>query len=244
MNRLFNIIQILRSARAPIRAKELAEKLEVSIRTVYRDIKELQIQNVPIQEEAGIGYVLNKNFEMKPLMLTPDELEAALLGSLWVSRSGDKALATSANSLIGKINAVVPEHLRKVLLNSALVIPETTISGARSLSAISKVAKDVIDISSLRAAIREKRKTSIVYKVKGKQSKRVIWPFMVAYFEQNRVIAAWCEMRQEFRHFRTDRIMSFNILPETYPSSRQVLKAEWLKGTNNDFKAIDEKDIA
>lgn len=222
MNRLFSILQVLRTSTKPVKAKELSEKLEVSVRTIYRDIAELQMQNVPISGEAGIGYVLKGGFEMPPLMLTPEELEAALLGTQWVTRCGDTMLAKSASSLIDKINAVIPEHLRPILLTSPVAIPNTV-----------EAIIDSINMTDFRTAIRDQKKISIVYNVDGKRSKRIIWPFIVAYFETVRVVAAWCELRKAFRHFRTDRIESFEILPEIYPKPPEKLKAEWWEVEKN-----------
>lgn len=216
MNRLFSIIQVLRASKRPVKAKDLSEKLEVSIRTIYRDIAELQMQNVPISGEAGIGYILKDGFEMPPLMLTPEELEAALLGTQWVARSGDKSLAKSASTLIDKINAATPDYLRYVLLKSSVAIPSTT-----------EAVADTINMSDFRAAMRDQKKIVIIYNVGKKRSERVIWPFIIGYFETVRVVAAWCEQRKAFRHFRTDRIESFEILAETIPKPIEQLKAEW-----------------
>lgn len=216
MNRLFSIVQVLRAAKKPVAAKELAAQLEVSVRTVYRDIAELQMQGVSVVGEAGIGYMLKSGFDLPPLMLTPEELEAALLGVQWLAQCGDKALAKSAGSLIAKIEAAIPEHLRHVLLMSPGVVPTTA----------SAVA-DTIDMAALRVAIRDRKKIAIVYAGDNADSARVVWPFMIAYFERVRVVAAWCELRSAFRHFRTDRIARFDILPDTYPKPISQLKAEW-----------------
>jgi len=115
-DRLFQIIQILRGARQPTTAQQLAEELETSRRTVYRDIAELMAQRLPIRGEAGVGYVLADDYDMPPLMLTPDEIEAVVLGAQWVAARGDPALARGARDLITKIDAVVPEHLRLLVL--------------------------------------------------------------------------------------------------------------------------------
>ena len=111
-DRLFQIIQIMRRARAPITADAIAEELETSKRTVYRDIATLMGQRVPIRGEAGMGYVLDQGFDLPPLMLTPDEIEAAVLGAQWVASRGDPSLARAAQDLIAKIGASVPERLR------------------------------------------------------------------------------------------------------------------------------------
>lgn len=217
MNRLFSIVQVLQTAKTPVKAKELAEQLEVSVRTVYRDIAELQSQNVPVYGEAGIGYILKDGFAMPPLMLTPDELEAALLGSQWVARCGDKALEDSAKTLIAKIHAVLPSHLRQVIQTSPVCVAPRP-----------AVFADRINLTELRAAIRAGKKVAIDYHADSGQSQRTIWPFMIGYFENARVVAAWCELRGAFRHFRTDRIETVEIKPEPIPTPLKQLKAEWL----------------
>lgn len=118
--RLFQIIQTLRSKRRPVTGRELADELEVSLRTLYRDIAELMAQRVPIRGEAGTGYVIDTDYDMPPLMLTQDELEAAVLGAAWVAQRGDAALARGARDLIGKLTQAVPEHLRPVVLDAQL----------------------------------------------------------------------------------------------------------------------------
>ncbi|GAB3024827.1 helix-turn-helix transcriptional regulator [Bowmanella dokdonensis] len=216
MNRLFGIIQMLRAARHPIRAREMADEMEVSLRTIYRDIAELQMQGVPVSGEAGIGYVLKSGFEMPPLMLTPEELEAALLGTQWVARCGDQALMKSAASLADKIHAIVPGHLQHMMLSSAVTLADSAIP-----------VTDALDMQAFRAAIRERKKVSILYQVEGKRTERMIWPILIGYFELVRVVAAWCELRQDFRHFRTDRIEAFEVQADRYPKRKNQLMAEW-----------------
>jgi len=216
-NRLFSIIQILRSAKYPIKAQQLAEEMEVSVRTIYRDIAELQNQYIPIVGEVGIGYVLEPGFDMPPLMLTANELEAALLGAHWVSQRGDSTLANGARDLIAKIQSVVPEHLQSVILDSPTIAPT-----------LSPVIPDDMDMGQIREAIREQRKIHINYTDKNdKHSQRTLWPFMVAYFETVRLIVAWCEERDAFRHFRTDRITHIDILDDTFSTSCADLRKAW-----------------
>lgn len=216
MNRLFSIIQILRSAKQPVKAAQLAESLEVSQRTIYRDIAELQAQNVPILGEAGIGYVLKNGFDLPPLMLTPDELEAALLGAQWVTQRGDPDLSRGARSLMEKIQQILPQHLQNIV-------------GAPTVTAPScEQTQDNIDTGLLRNAIREQRKIRIHYRdEQGRSSKRVLWPFLLAYFDSVRLLCAWCELRNDYRHFRTDRILSIDILEEYFPKPATVLYEEW-----------------
>ena len=119
-DRLFQIIQILRRSSRPVTAAEIARELEVSQRTVYRDMADLIAQRVPVQGEAGFGYILDDAFDMPPLMLTPDEVEAAVLGAQWVASRGDPVLANAARDLIAKITSVVPDRLRPLIADPAI----------------------------------------------------------------------------------------------------------------------------
>src|SRR5690242_1453044 len=216
-DRLFQIIQILRRARAPVTAEAIASELEVSRRTLYRDVADLIGQRVPIRGEAGIGYVLGGDFDMPPLMLTPDEIEAAVLGAQWVARRGDAVLAQAARDLVAKIEAAVPARLRPFV--------EEPASGLAPRRASDP---DGIDMVRTRAAIHGGSKIRIAYRdEQGRTSERVIWPVMIGYFETTRILAAWCELRQDFRHFRADRIASAMFLDERYPARRAELRNRW-----------------
>ncbi|HET7333814.1 MAG TPA: YafY family protein [Rhizomicrobium sp.] len=218
-DRLFRIIQILRRKRRPITAFEIAEELETSVRTIYRDIAQLMADRVPIRGEAGMGYVLEGGFDMPPLMLTPDEIEAAMLGARWVQGRADAALARAAGDLMAKIGAVIPEHLRPVFAEPVLNTPPGW-----------KAQADTIDMPRLRAAIRTQGKVALAYcDEEAVQTERVIWPIAVTYFEHVRVIVAWCELRKGFRHFRTDRVVGAQFLETRYPTQRSRLRAEWLR---------------
>ncbi len=215
--RLFQIIQILRGARKPVTARELADELETSLRSTYRDIAELLAQHVPIRGAAGIGYVLDQGYDMPPLMLTPDEIEAAVLGAQWVAARGDPALMRGARDLIAKIADVVPEQLRPMILDSAVTAPD-----------LASRQPDALDMERVRAWIRTRGKLRIRYSDGADRgTDRVIWPIAVAYFETVRLIVAWCELRQAFRHFRTDRIRSADFLEERFPTPRKALRAAW-----------------
>lgn len=218
--RLFAIIQILRRARAPITAASMADELETSLRTVYRDIAELVAQRVPVRGEAGIGYMLEAGFDMPPLMLTPDEIEAAVLGARWVAGRGDAALARAANDLVAKIGAVIPSHLRPFLLDGALTTPERP----------GRVVPDSLDVERVRAAIRGQTKIKLTYRDESeRETRRTVWPVAIAYYETVRLLAAWCELRQDFRHFRTDRVTDAEFLEERYPGRRDILRSQWRK---------------
>lgn len=218
-HRLFSIIQHLRAARRPVKAQQLADELQVSVRTIYRDIAELQNQHVPIEGEAGIGYVLRAGYDMPPLMLTANELEAAYLGAQWLSQRGDPIMTRAADSLLSKIQSALPEHLKALLLKAAVAVPVTV-----------KAVDDTIDTSAIREAIRRQKIVLIHYQdSNGNLSTRRIWPFIIAYFDTVRVVTAWCELREGYRHFRTDRINKITVTEEDLPRSRHDLKREWME---------------
>lgn len=215
--RLFGIIQTLRSARQPVTGRALADEFEISLRTLYRDMAELIAQRVPVRGEAGTGYVIGNDYDMPPLMLTVDELEAAVLGAAWVAQRGDDALSRGARDLVAKLSEAVPEHLRTVIFDSAL----------KPMSFKSREA-DGFDISGMRAAIRDRKKVTIQYSDgEGQPSERVIWPILIGYMEDIRIVAAHCELRDDFRHFRTDRISGGIVLDEIVPEPLRTLRKRW-----------------
>lgn len=216
-DRLSVLTQSLRRRRTPVTAAALAEETGVSERTIYRDIATLQASGVPVRGEAGFGYVLEAGFDLPPLMLTPEECEALMLGARFVRQRGDAALSRVIDDAIAKIEAVLPEKLRLALSEASLYAP---VFGA--------MPRDVISFEALRAAVRDNRKIRIRYKdLKEQESERVLWPVLIGYFEKTRGLVAWCEMRQDFRHFRTDRMLELAILDERPPKRRAVLQREW-----------------
>lgn len=219
-DRLFQIVQILRRARRhPVTAEALAQELETSKRSVYRDISALMAQRVPIRGEAGMGYVLDHGFDLPPLMLTPDEIEAAVLGAQWVSRRADPELARAALDLIAKIAQAVPERLRPYAAEPVATAPPSW-----------NLQPDAIDMTQTRLAIRTGRKIALDYRdEQGRETKRVIWPVTVGYFDTVRMIVAWCELRRDFRAFRTDRVLAATFLDERYPDRPSALRAKWQK---------------
>ncbi len=172
-DRLFQIIQVLRRTGRPITADAIAAELETSKRTIYRDIATLMAQRVPIRGEAGTGYVLDKGFDMPPLMLTPDEIEAAVLGAQWVAGRADPVLANAARDLIAKIADTVPERLRPLALEPASRTPPK-----RDLE------DDRIDLTRLRTHIHAGKKLRLHYRdEQGRTSERIIWPVAIGYLE-------------------------------------------------------------
>src|SRR3984957_8783331 len=205
-DRLFQIIQILRRSTRPVTAAALAEELEVSTRTVYRDAADLIGQRVPIDGEAGLGYLIASDYDMPPLMLTPDEIEAVMLGAQWVAGRSDEALANAARDVMAKIAAVVPEHLRPLILEPSV--------GVKPM--FTEPTKESVDPSRLRSAIREERKLRLRYRCDaGEQTAWTGWPFNLGYAETTPMLGPLCEPPKGFRHFRTDRIVEVETLDES-----------------------------
>jgi predicted DNA-binding transcriptional regulator YafY len=221
-DRLFQIIQVLRRGRGPVTADAMAQELETSKRTIYRDIADLIGQRIPIRGEAGMGYVLEGGFDLPPLMLTPDEIEAAVLGAQWVTLRGDAVLARAAQDLIAKIGATVPERLRPFALE-----PATRAAPNYNLAA------DGLDMALVRRAIHGTKKIKLTYcDEQERETVRVVWPFAVGYHETVRLMVAWCELRGDFRSFRTDRVTDADFLEDRYPERAATLRARWRKAWN------------
>lgn len=220
--RLLSLIQLLRSHRFPVPGAQLAETLGISLRSLYRDIATLQEQGARIEAAPGLGYVLLPGFILPPLMFNEDEIEALVLGSRWVAQRTDEPLSAAARSALVKVAAVLPPLLRQALDASALMVP-----------AGENAAEDKIDLSRLRQAIRNERKVTIHYRdLSNNESHRVIWPFVIGYFDHSRILGGWCELRDEFRHFRTDRILSITVENQRYPRRRQHLLKTWREINN------------
>jgi predicted DNA-binding transcriptional regulator YafY len=215
--RLLELMQVLRRHRHPVSGAGLAAALGISIRTLYRDIASLQARGASIDGAPGLGYVLRAGFVVPPLMFTTEEIEALVLGSRWVADRGDRRLADAAGNALAKIAAVLPAELRHDLDTSALLVGP----GA-------PIAAGDTDVAAIRLAIRAERKVDIAYRdEKGRESIRTIWPFALGFFDQARVVVAWCELRQSIRHFRTDRIAALTATEVRYPRRRQALLREW-----------------
>ena len=223
-DRLFEIIQLLRRTSAPMTAERIAAELETSKRTIYRDIDALAARRVPIRGEAGIGYVLESGFDMPPLMLTSDEAEAVALGLQWVVAHADDALARAAVDTLAKVAAIVPDELRGLIEDPAVSPPPRWDGG------IPSAADDGTDVARLRRWCRDGRRLAIEYRDEaGSESERVIRPFLVGYVSAVRVVAAWCELREDFRIFRTDRLCRVEYLDTRYPDRPAKLRRRWLK---------------
>lgn len=217
-DRLFDIIQRLRTARSPVTAAAIAAELEVTPRTVYRDIAALQASRVPIEGAAGLGYVLRRGYDLPPLMFTADEVEAVLVGMRLLGRTRDPGLQQAAESVLSKLAAVLPEPLRGSLDTPPFHVSE---GGAREPGAIS--------LAELRVAIREANKLRITYRdLGGTASERVIRPVAIEYYVEVTLLCAWCELRNDYRHFRADRIEAAAVLSDSFAADRERLLSGWL----------------
>lgn len=218
-DRLFDIIRILRAARRPVTAAALADELEVTPRTVYRDIAALQASRVPIDGAAGLGYVLRPGFELPPLMFTAEELDAVALGARLVRRTRDAKLQAAADRVLTKVFAALPEAMRGQLGEPRFYVSDGNTPPAEG-----------IDQAAARRAIRETRKMRIAYIDQQRtRSERIIWPLAMAYYVDVTLIGAWCELRKDFRNFRVDRIAVAEVLDERFPADNGRLLAQWLE---------------
>jgi len=224
-DRLFQIIQYLRT-RQVTTARWLAERLEVSERTIYRDMRDLMATGVHIEGEAGIGYALRHGYDLPPLMFDREELTALVLGASLVSSWADAGLAKAADQAMRKIESALPAELSQHLSTVSLFSPATQIS--------TKVAEMM---RVLREAINERHKMSMTYqRVDGVLSQRVVWPLGLFFWHSVWVLGAWCESRDDFRHFRLDRIVDQQLSEVHYPLTRGrllsdlIAKAKQAKG--------------
>ncbi|AKC71706.1 helix-turn-helix transcriptional regulator [Pandoraea oxalativorans] len=215
--RLFSLMQLLRRHRYPVSGAALASSLGVSLRTLYRDIAELQSQGAHIEGAPGLGYVLKPGFMLPPLMFSEEEIEAIVLGSRWVARRTDGALADAAANALAKIAAVLPSDLRTSLEASTLLIGPGD-----------PLPPMIVDLTDIREAIRAERKLHLSYRDEaGRLSERVVWPFALGFFDRVRMILAWCELRDDFRSFRADRIEAMTVTETRYPRGRRTLLKAW-----------------
>lgn len=215
--RLLDLMQILRRHRYPVSGDALANELGISLRTLYRDIATLQAQGAEIEGERGVGYVLKPGFLMPPLMFSEDEIEAIVLGSRWVAKRADEELQSAALNAIAKISAVLPIELRNQLEATGLLIAPGNVVKSKDA-----------DFVLIRKAMRLECKLHLQYQdFHDQTSERIIWPLALGFFDDVRVLVAWCELRNDFRHFRTDRIIELQMLHQTFLQRRQGLLKKW-----------------
>jgi predicted DNA-binding transcriptional regulator YafY len=218
-DRLLQIVQVLRRRRAPTTAERLAEELEVTPRTIYRDVAALQASRVPIEGQAGVGYVLRPGYDLPPLMFGAEELEAVALGARMVADRGDPDLARAAENVLAKVSAVLPDPLADQIWRAALMVPHRSAEAARFGEYL----------PSVRRGIREQRKLRIEYEDgSGAATARTVWPLGLYFFSHVTLVCAWCELRADFRTFRADRLRRCEILDERFDARRGALLRAFL----------------
>lgn len=215
-HRLFDLMQVLRRHRGTVSGKVLASEAGVSLRTIRRDIATLQAMGADIDGEPGVGYILRPGFLLPPLSFTEEELQALVAGAQWVGRQTDDSLAFAAQNALAKIGGVLPSEMRRALDDDALYIGRQ------------REDTSGLDLARVRRAMREQRKMHIVYADQaGAASQRTIWPIMLGFVESRRFVAGWCELREDFRLFRADRIVKVDFLDDRYSPNRRQLVKEW-----------------
>ena len=205
-DRLFQILLQLGRGRITT-AHALAEHLEVSERTIYRDIQNLMASGIPIDGEAGVGYRLNRGYQVPPMMFDEEELQALVFGAEVAKSWGDADMGQAADRIIAKVDAVLPERLRPQLLSQRLVVPDLRMS--EKTSSI---------LGEVRDAINHRLRIFLSYEdLSNHATERIIWPLTLAYWGKSWTVGAWCELRQSFRSFRIDRIEEAKVLNTQFP---------------------------
>ena len=205
-DRLFQIVLELGRGRV-LTAGQLAERLQVSVRTVYRDVQDLMATQVPIEGEAGVGYRLRRGYQIPPLMFDETELQALVFGADVAKAWGDPGMATAADRILAKVDAVLPEALRPNLRSHRLLVPEP--QGPEAVTPA---------LGVVRQAINARWRLFIDYRdVNGEPSERIVWPLALVYWGRTWTLGAWCELRQAFRDFRIDRVHDVRSLASAYP---------------------------
>ena len=199
-------------------AASLAAQLEVSERTLYRDVRDLVQSGVPIEGEAGVGYVMNKGFDLPPLMFTESELEALALGARMVEAYADEGLARRARDLLSKIKSVLPAKLQARLDSVSLFVPDFRLS-----------LEMRANLGPLRAGIAERRRLRFRYaRGDGQQSQRVVHPLGLFFWGQTWTLVAWCELRDDYRNFRPDRMSELELLEERFEADPERGLESWM----------------
>lgn len=216
-SRLFEIIQILRRATAPVPARAIADSLEVSKRTIYRDVITLQAMRVPIEGEAGVGYVMHAGFDLPPLMFTADEVEAIVVGLSLLGRTGDADLLAAASRVSRKIADVLPDAADSRIDGSPLHV-----------SHWNEIPPAMVEYRVIRRAIREERKLHLHYQdAEARSTERTVRPIALVYYVDSVLLAAWCELREDFRHFRVDRMSACESTDSVFKGESDLLREKW-----------------
>jgi predicted DNA-binding transcriptional regulator YafY len=209
-DRLFEIIQILRSESGVVTAGDIAARLEVSVRTIYRDIQTLQGMRTPIEGEAGVGYLMRQGYDLPALNFTVEEIEAIVVGLSLVAQTGDRGLQRAAQQVSRKIDA----------LHGSLQALQVSERGA--------LVPEAVDPEVIRSAIREERVLDIRYRdEKGSDSDRRIRPLAIIYYVHAMLLVSWCELREDFRHFRLDRMLACSETDSWFKGQGELLREQW-----------------
>lgn len=207
-DRLFQIVLMLGRGKV-LTASTLAERLEVSARTIYRDVQDLSASGVPIEGEAGVGYCLRGGYQVPPMMFDEEELQVLAFSTELIQRWGDAAMASAAERIVNKVDAVIPQRLRPKLSLSQIFVPDAPVP---------RVVTELL--GQARAAIKQRQRFFLNYQDAADQrTERIVWPLGLVYWGGLWTLAAWCELRNDFRTFRIDRIESGRVLESTYPSA-------------------------
>lgn len=218
-DRLFQIVNYLQGRRLAVTAREIAEELGVCVRTVYRDMSDLVLSGVPVRAETGVGYMIDRDYHLPPLVFDVEEIEALVLGAAMVGSWSDEEMAGTARRALDKIKAALPEKQRAVIYETALFSPQS-----------SRKVPWSVDFGAVRRAVRSKNKLAIRYtNENGERTERVIRPLAMAFFAPVWLLLGWCEMREDFRNFRLDRIESMEVLGERFRDERGKTLRDYLE---------------
>jgi predicted DNA-binding transcriptional regulator YafY len=228
-DRLFLIIHALRGRRTALAARRLAETLSVSLRTVYRDVADLQLSGVPIEGEAGVGYMLRKGADIPPLMFNAEELEALVVGSRFVRAFAGERLAAGARAALLKIEAVLPPELRARTQRSRIFAPPRR-GRIETTGVIDRLHTAIADYRVLRLDYRDET---------GRASTRDVEPLCLAFWGGAWTLGAWCRLREDFRNFRPDRIAQFEPTGETFTETTERGLAAYLRSVGGDAAIED-----
>jgi len=222
-DRLFQIVQLLRTHKS-ITAQKMSQRLEVSERTIYRDMQDLSLSSVPIISVTGVGYSIDPAYSLPPITFNEDELEALLLGARMVQSWSDRKMAAEATRVIEKIECILPDNLKQSLQSQEILVPAF------------HIFSDVAELlPGLRSAIKQRNKINLDYKrADGQASTRIIWPLGLFFWGKVWTLVAWCEIRNDYRQFRIDRIQQYKTEDVFFKTNEQQTLNYYLLQVCND----------